>query len=199
MHIERFENSTYKANAFVAHDRKDAIVVDVPAHTAKDIFEYMKKKNLVLKCIVLTHTHLDHIEDLEKLKKHTNAKVYAHNFDYHNQYEINSIFESAEEIKVDAAVSDGDVIEAGTMKFTVIHTPGHTPGSICLYSEKENILFSGDTLFKDAYGRVDLPHGDEEKMRESLRTLAKLPGKTTVYPGHGSITEIGKEKWLKNI
>ena len=126
--------------------------------------------------------------------------MYAHNFDYHNQEEINSIFGTdAGRITVDSSVADGNVIEAGTMKFDVIHTPGHTPGSICLYSRKDNILFSGDTLFKDTYGRVDLPHGDEAAIKASLKKLAELPGKTVVYPGHGPDTTIDREKWIRKI
>jgi len=200
MQIEKFEGSSYRAIAYVAHDKKDAIVIDVPAGTADSVIEYAKEKGLDLKFIIMTHVHWDHVEDLKRLKKHTGAKVYAHNFDYHNQEEINSIFGTdAGRITVDSSVADGNVIEAGTMKFDVIHTPGHTPGSICLYSRKDNILFSGDTLFKDTYGRVDLPHGDEAAIKASLKKLAELPGKTVVYPGHGPDTTIDREKWIRKI
>ncbi len=94
----------------------------------------------------------------------------------------------------DRVVRDGDLVSVGRSEFTVIHTPGHSPGEICLYSRRDKIIFTGDTLFQGSIGRTDLPGSCEEEMRRSLEKLAELPDEVSVYPGHGEPTTIGNEK-----
>ena len=98
-------------------------------------------------------------------------------------------------MKADKLVNDNDVISIAGMEFTVIETPGHTPGGVCYYSKKENVLFAGDTLFSESYGRTDFPGGSMSALLRSLRgKLFVLPEETDVYPGHGQATSIGYEK-----
>jgi glyoxylase-like metal-dependent hydrolase (beta-lactamase superfamily II) len=200
MHVEKFVGGPYSANSYAVHDNGEAIVIDVPLHTAKKIIEFVKNSNLSVALVVATHVHWDHIADAYKLCKATGAKFAIHGADENNQIEINSVFvDEAGIIKADRHVEDHEEIEVGSIVLDVLHTPGHTPGSICLHLKKEKILFSGDTIFAGSYGRVDFPLGDGESMRKSLRRLSILPFDTFVYPGHGPHTTIGSEKWLASI
>jgi glyoxylase-like metal-dependent hydrolase (beta-lactamase superfamily II) len=99
-------------------------------------------------------------------------------------------------VPVAQELADGDLIKVGSRTLTVLHTPGHSPGSLCLYAPEAATLFSGDTLFAGTFGRYDLPGGDGEALRASLRRLAALPRRTAVLPGHGRATTIGDEAWL---
>ena len=200
MQIETFTGGNYAANGYLIYEKDEAMIVDVPAHTAKKIHEFLQEQKLNLKYIIVTHVHWDHIEDVDKLKKYTDAKIGIHRFDEQLQIEINSIFEGETGIiKADFSLADNEEITIGAYIFRVIHTPGHTPGSICIYNEKEKILFSGDVLFEGAYGRIDFPLSNTEDMKNSLIRLSKLPSETKVYSGHGKETTIGREKWIKNL
>jgi len=200
MQVEKFTGGPYATNGYVAYDKSDAIVIDIPAHTAKKICDFLQVNKLKLVQIIATHIHWDHIEDAHALNKRTGVRFGVHNLDEQNQLEINSIFEGeAGIIKSDFNIEDGDEISIGSAKLLVIHTPGHTPGSVCLYNQKEKILFSGDTLFNGSYGRVDFPLSSYDDIKESLKKLLLLPSETKVYPGHGLETTIGKEKWMKKM
>jgi glyoxylase-like metal-dependent hydrolase (beta-lactamase superfamily II) len=199
MRIKTFTSGPYSTNSYVVYNDEDAILIDAPLHAAKNISNFLGQDKLSLKCIILTHVHWDHVEDAEKLKAFTNAKIGIHRMDEENQEEINSIFEGeAGKIKSDFSLEEGRIISAGSISFKIFHTPGHTPGSVCLYNEKEKILFSGDTLFAGTYGRVDFQLGDANDMKESLKKLSKLPEAVKVFPGHGPETTLGKEEWIKN-
>jgi glyoxylase-like metal-dependent hydrolase (beta-lactamase superfamily II) len=100
--------------------------------------------------------------------------------------------------KPERLLKEWDELSVGNLRFTVVHTPGHTPGSICLFEPVRKVLFSGDTLFASGYGRTDLPGGDEAQLELSLGRLAALPHDVQVYPGHGPATTIGDEAWLQS-
>ena len=137
MHIQKFSGGSYLTNSYLVHDCDEAIVIDVPAHTEKKIREFLEENNIKLKYIIATHIHWDHVEDLVRLKKHTNALIAVHKMDEESQNEINSIFEGeAGAVKSGMFLEDGQIITVGSENFRIIHTPGHTPGSICLYNEK---------------------------------------------------------------
>ena len=189
-------------NCLIVSDGREqgapAMVVD-PAGDAEAIQKALGWFDL--KYIVCTHNHCDHVMALPQLAQATGAQVVVGAQD---AALIESgqpgMFgdESVAPVKVGRKLSDGDVVELGSLKFQVIHTPGHTKGGVCLYMPEQNgkpgLLFAGDTLFRSATGRVDFEGGSASDMRESLKKLAKLPDSTIVFPGHESLTTIGTER-----
>ncbi|KKL60404.1 hypothetical protein LCGC14_2205690, partial [marine sediment metagenome] len=148
------------------------------------------------------HSHLDHIADVKHLKDTFSSPVYIHKLEAKTPQkpEPLSFFSiKAEGVKPDVVFEDNDKIEVGDIEIKVIHTPGHTPGGTCFYIEKEKTLFSGDTLFKGSFGRVDFSYSNPKDMIKSLKKLSKLPKETKVYPGHGSQTTIKQESWMENV
>jgi hydroxyacylglutathione hydrolase len=182
-------------------DAEEAAVVD-PAWDSQEILRIARDSNLTVKHILLTHGHPDHSNALEPLLEATDAKCYIHADEVDYMKEVARSFGMSTEFLNRRAeniqrVSDGDEIAVGKLSIKCLHTPGHTPGSLCFLVE--NCLFSGDTLFVDACGRVDMPGGDARKMWWSLnQTLRGLDDKIIVYPGHdygGSPTStIGEQK-----
>jgi len=174
---------------------REGMVID-PADEASQILKSVKTADLKVKYIVLTHGHPDHFAALAELKKATGAQVLVHREDAEILELPPVVFFGAtfpQPPPADRQLEDGETIELGDLKLRVIHTPGHTPGGICLLAN--NVLFSGDTLFNNGIGRYDLPGGNLEKLMDSLhRKVLTLPEKTVVYPGHGPETTIGDEK-----
>lgn len=178
-----------------SEDTKEGMVID-PADDAATILKAVKALELKIKYIVLTHGHPDHFAALAELKKATGAEVLVHREDAEILELPPMVFFGAtfpQPPPADRLLKDGDTITLGELVFKVIHTPGHTPGSICLLTD--GVLFSGDTLFNYGIGRYDLPGGSLEKLMDSLhRKVLTLPDGTKVYPGHGPETTIGDEK-----
>lgn len=177
-----------------------ALVVD-PAGDAQAIIKALGW--LKLEYIVCTHDHNDHLVALPELAKATGAKVVASVADSKiiesGQPGFFGDWDAVAPVNVDMKVKDGDTIRLGALEFKVILTPGHTKGGICLYLKgfdgKPGLLFSGDTLFRGATGRVDFEGGSAKEMRHSLRVkLAPLPDDTIVFPGHEGLTTIGMER-----
>jgi glyoxylase-like metal-dependent hydrolase (beta-lactamase superfamily II) len=149
--------------------------------------------------IVLTHRHFDHIGALGELLERTGAPLYAHSLDEaiapeDSWNEHIAGFRRVYMPSITTLVNDGDLIPVGATKLEVIHTPGHTIGSICLYNEVSGVLLAGDTLFFESVGRTDFPTGDVTQQKTSLKRLAQLPDAVVVYPGHDQSTTIGHEK-----
>lgn len=181
-------------NCYIVIDEtlKEAMVID-PASKAYEIQDMLNLLQAKTKYIVITHCHSDHIGGVEELRKHTDAKVLIHRFDAEGLYneEINLSYRTGMPhitLEADSRLDAGDTIHIGNLVFQIIHTPGHTAGSICLYNKEENLLFSGDTIFYGTWGRTDLPTGSfEEIMKSITQKLMTLPDETIVYPGHRKI------------
>ena len=188
-------------NCYIIADEiaKEAMVID-PGGEAGKIIEMLRVLNVNLKYIYLTHCHGDHIGALKELKKEMGGKILIHRVESENilnpEVTLSSyIGKDGVELEADSRVDEKDKIHIGAIEFEVIHTPGHTNGSTCLYAEKEKMLFSGDTMFHGTWGRCDLPTGSFEEIIKSItEKLLKLPDDTIVYPGHGKSTMIKEEK-----
>lgn len=184
----------------VSEKTRKAAVVDPSLDSFQKISAYIREHKLTLESIFITHSHWDHIGDIAQFKESFKANVYVHRLDSQNVktpgYDKIPFTEKITGVQVDIFFKDGDKILLGDISIEVIHTPGHSPGSVCLYIPQENILLSGDTLFAGCMGTISLPTSQPELMWKSLKKLAKLPSDTKVYPGHGVATTIGKEAWL---
>ena len=192
MEIKTFTSGPFQVNSYLIKLENEAIVID--PFQSKDILKETKN----IKYIILTHGHIDHILAVNEIKEKTNAKIAIHKEDLkllNNENENMSISFNVKlkQIIPDILLEDNQVLELKNKKLKIIHTPGHTQGSISILTE--NNLFSGDTLFKDSIGRTDLPTGNLDQEINSIKTkLLPLSDNTIVYPGHGEITTLKKEK-----
>jgi glyoxylase-like metal-dependent hydrolase (beta-lactamase superfamily II) len=178
---------------------REALVVD-PGDEISRILQVLKRHGLTVKGIVITHAHIDHIGGAQKLKKATGAPVYMNPNDAELQkmMEVQAGWlgvETPDAVEIDSPAKDGGKLVVGATEFHVLHTPGHTQGSISLWIPSEGKLVAGDTLFRDSIGRTDLPGGDSRQILRSIHEkLLPLPEETVVFPGHGESTTIGREK-----
>lgn len=177
----------------------EAIVID-PGDDIPAIQAVLDRHGLKVKAIVITHAHIDHIGGAARLKKLTGAPVYLNAQDavLQDMMDVQAGWlgvETPERAEIDMPAKDGDTLRMGVTEFQVLHTPGHTPGSISLWIPSANTLVAGDTLFRDSIGRTDLPGGDGDQILRSIQQkLLALPDETIVIPGHGANTTIGREK-----
>lgn len=178
---------------------QEALVID-PGDDIARVLEIVRRHGLKVKQIVVTHGHIDHVGGAMKLKQQTGAPILMNQQD---QPQLKMLDVQAAWIGMpppgvvvlDCSLEDGDLLRVGGLEATVMHTPGHTEGSVCLYFPAERKLMAGDTLFAGSIGRTDLPGGDMDKIMRSLheRVMA-LPDETIVLPGHGPVTSIGDER-----
>ena len=198
MIIKKLVVGTLENNCYSIADEitKETLVID-PGDEPDRILELINENNFKVKYILCTHAHLDHVGAVPDIKKETGAKIVIHRDEYKiykgaseqaaiRGYELDPLPEP------DMFISDGDKLEIGNLKLEVLHTPGHSPGGICLYGE--GILITGDTLFAGSVGRTDFYGGDIEKLKKSFKRLISLPDKVKILPGHGPESTIGKEK-----
>ena len=177
----------------------EAIVID-PGDDIEDVLNLIRRHNLTVKQIVITHAHIDHVGGAMKLRQATGAPILLNQNDYTLLKMLDAQaawigMKPPGKVDIDQSVEPSDVIRAGNLAANVLHTPGHTEGSVCLYFPAEKTLIAGDTLFAGSIGRTDLPGGSFEKIIRSLHdTVLALPDDTVVVPGHGPLTTIGSER-----
>ena len=184
MHFDNFVTHS-QTNTYLLANDTEAVVID-PGYEADTILDALAGKTL--KAILLTHGHFDHVGAVKELVAETGCEVWIHAAEATMPPMV-----TAGPLYFTHTYDEGDTVSpiAG-LELTVLHTPGHTPGSVCLLMGKE--MFSGDTLFACSFGRTDLPGGDPRKMMESLRRLASLQGNFFIHPGHGGSTTLDAEK-----
>ena len=180
-------------------DTAEAIVVD-PGDDISEIEAILSKHGLMVKMILITHAHIDHIGGAAKLKESTGAPVYMNenDADLYKHIDVQASWlrmAVPEKTEIDGSLKDGDKFLMGTTELLAMHTPCHTQGSSCIWIPGEKTLLAGDTLFRDSIGRTDLPGGDGRQILRSISNkLLALPEDTTVICGHGDPTTIGREK-----
>lgn len=190
MQVETFTVGMLYTNCYVANcpNTKEAIIIDPGlefSSEAKPIIDYIARAGLKVKYVVNTHGHDDHVKGDQILQQEYRVPICIHPLDEHF---LGSLSPSVPNIHIE----EGSAVAFGNETLKVIHTPGHTPGSICLVGEK--LVFTGDTLFAGSIGRTDFEGGSMEEMQASLRRLKNLPNHLMVYAGHGDNSLIGQEK-----
>ncbi len=191
-------------NVWVLADEasREAMAVDTATPSVAWVTGLLAERGWTLKLVVSTHRHWDHIGDNAAVVDATGATLAVHTADRHGLVKPESLFAP---FPIPPSVpaldlAEGGVIRFGDIRLTVLHTPGHTEGSVCLIADEQRLLFSGDTLFRAGWGRIDLPGGSAEQMVESLARLSRLAGDLRVLPGHGRDTTIERERaWLELV
>jgi hydroxyacylglutathione hydrolase len=204
LQIETFPAGPLETNAYLVidEDSKDALIIDAPFESIDLLTAAVSERGVNVSLVFITHAHWDHIGDAAAMKAAFGAPLATHRL-------CQEALErpagpspdlplSVDPVTIDRFVDEGDQVQLGSHAFQVLHLPGHEPGHTALYSEPELVLLSGDVLFPNGHGRIDIAGASEEQMAASLSRLAKLPGNVTVYPGHGLPTTIGAEPWLQS-
>jgi glyoxylase-like metal-dependent hydrolase (beta-lactamase superfamily II) len=202
MHIFPVESGPVDTIGYLvaSDDDNTAIIIDAPKDSEKAFLDIIKEKGFVVKTIILTHSHWDHMADAAELKRSTDAPVCIHQDDAYRLANPNkeAVWELPFEIDPvapDFFVVHGEIIKCGPLNFEVRHTPGHTEGGICLVEHKEGIIFSGDTIFFENIGRINLPGGSGAGLVKSIKEqIFTLPDNFRIFPGHGIPTSVGYEK-----
>ncbi len=198
MNIETIPVGPLQANCFIVWDEKtrEAIIVD-PGDEPDRIISIIEQKNLHVKYILCTHAHFDHIGAIPELKIHTGASIAVHDLEkeiYEGARDMAAFF--GYDIKSlpepDIYLRDGDSLKIGELEFRVMHTPGHSPGGLCLYGN--GVIFTGDTIFAGSVGRTDFYGGSIEELKSSFKKILSLPKHTKILPGHGPQTTVEIEQ-----
>lgn len=208
MEILTFPLGVLQTNCYLAFDKKtsQAVIID-PADAGDFLAEQVSRLKLKPIVILATHGHFDHVLASLELKLNFRLPFLMSKTDQFllSQARKRAIFYTQVDPRLDPAKPDGFlkenyIVRFGSEELKVIETPGHTPGSLCFYNKKGGILFSGDTIFKEAVGRTDLPKSSEKQLKNSVEKLIKLPDKTIVYPGHGQKTTLAEfKKYLATL
>lgn len=185
MEIDTLILGSYQVNCYIVSENGRCVIID-PGYEPEAVASFLQDRAMVPEAILLTHGHFDHVGGVRELAKRFAIPVYLHEADRLLPPGLTRPMDATE------AVEDGDTVEAAGILFRVLHTPGHTEGSVCYLMD--GVMFSGDTLFAGSCGRVDLAGGNPAKMRRSLRRLAALEGDCKVCPGHGGTTTLSVER-----
>ena len=186
MNIHTLTLGDYQTNTYILQNGDRCAVID-PGYEPETVLSFLRRKSLTLDAILLTHGHFDHVGGVRALAAETDCKVYLHEAELSMPPMM-----TAGPLYYTDTYGDGDTVTAAGLSVHVLHTPGHTPGSVCLIAE--DTMFSGDTLFAGSCGRTDLPGGSWQDILGSLKRLAALETDYTVLPGHGESTSLAREK-----
>ncbi len=199
--VEKFEDGPIWTIGYLVYDPRssEGIVIDVPLWSSEKIYKRIGELNLGILFIIATHGHWDHIGEMRKLKLLTGARACGHHSDDWMMRDPNGMVISppfpVEPVNIDLPIEDGMKLRFGNAALGVIHTPGHSAGSVCLYDDREKVLFTGDTLFAGSIGRTDLPSGSYEDISRSIVTkVLTLPDDVVIFPGHGQESTLKNEK-----
>ncbi len=203
MHIDTFVLGDFQTNCYVVRpdeSKKDCVLIDPGLHPYP-LVQFLQQETLNPEAVIITHGHIDHIGGVEIIRESwPKAKVYIHKADAEMLTDSNenlsmlagTIFQAR---PADVVINGLTEIRAAGIRFEILHTPGHTPGGICLHCPSDGIAFVGDTLFAGSVGRSDFPGGSHEQLLQSIQTqLLVLPETTRIYPGHGPQTTLRNEK-----
>ena len=188
MQMKTMPLGAYQTNCYLvwSEDSDRCLVID-PGYEPERVLSEVARLNKTIEAVLLTHGHFDHVGAVRTLAAETDCQVYLNEQDLSMPTQL-----TAGPLYYTHLYKEGDVLNLAGVKLRVIHTPGHTPGSVCLVAE--DAIFSGDTLFEGSCGRTDLPGGDWATILKSLKRLAQLEGDFQVYPGHGPSTTLEDEK-----
>jgi glyoxylase-like metal-dependent hydrolase (beta-lactamase superfamily II) len=204
MTVKFFVFNPFQENTYVlSDDTRDCVIIDpgcYEEHEKKTLTDYIAANDLTVRMLLNTHCHIDHILGNSFVKEKYNTKLYIHPTEEYvlNAQKIfapNYGFHQYHEARPDVYLTPGEIIEFGAQKFSILFVPGHAPGHVAFYNEKEKIVIGGDVLFEGSIGRTDLPGGDFKTLIKSIHEqLFTLPDDVIVYPGHGDETTVGVEK-----
>ncbi|WP_408956394.1 MBL fold metallo-hydrolase [Natroniella sp. ANB-PHB2] len=198
MKLKKLTVGIGNVNCYVVNDEEGRGVIVDPGGGKRSILDYIEQEGLSIKAIILTHSHYDHILAVEDLQKELQLPVWIHEAGEERLLKpelnlSNSASVPSVSIKADKLLQDGEEIRVGQLKLEIIHTPGHTPGGVCI--KIDDILLTGDTLFKGSVGRTDLAGGSYQQLADSIsQKVMKLDDQLSVYPGHLGQSTLGKER-----
>lgn len=205
MKIKVFEFNPIAVNTYVLYDKTGECVIIDPAcfypDEQRSLFNFIQDKNLVIKHVLNTHLHFDHIFGVNFVEKQFEVKTEAHKAD---EFLLETMNEQLAAFgftpngsyvpTIGKYIDERDVIEFGKQRLSIMHIPGHSPGSIVFYNKEQDVAISGDVIFRGSIGRTDLPKGNFEQLIEGIKTkLLVLPHQTAIYPGHGPATTVKYE------
>ncbi len=210
LNLKIFDEGLLGANTFLVWEENslEGMIIDCGNHT-REVKLFAESKGISVKYIVLTHGHYDHAEyTKEYVSAFAGAMLVAHRMEKavlsDSEANVSALFGSANVYPFpDLELEEGETLSLGEgdthAEFVCIHTPGHTPGSICLYCEAEKIMFTGDTLFNMGFGRTDFKHGDAQALSVSLKRLTEMDGDIEFYAGHGGKAKLGAQKFFIDL
>lgn len=206
MNIKIFEFNPIAVNTYVLYDETGECVIVDPAcffpHEQQELLKFINEKKLVVKHLLNTHLHFDHVFGVNFIEAQFDVKMKAHKADkfllanMEQQMVMFGFPANGDYIPtLTNYIDENDIIEFGNQKLTIMHVPGHSPGSLVFYNKQEGVVVSGDVLFNGSIGRTDLPQGDHNSLIDGIkRKILTLPDNTVVYPGHGPATSVEGEK-----